>query len=116
MAIEPKTEMKNLSSKPPRVSKLKQQLNEWKSRSPLRQWRLEHGISMRDAAGVLGVNLWTIQAWENGNSYPRSDNMMVLMEKLGDEDLSSKWIEWWKDGPEGKGSHSVAKGVLYRAD
>jgi DNA-binding transcriptional regulator YiaG len=103
-----------VQQKPKGKSKIKLQIEEWKSRSPFRVWRLSHGLSMRDAAATVGVNLYTIQAWENGSAYPKPENMATLIQLTEDTELRDKWIEWWKDGPEGKGSKPVAKGVLYQ--
>lgn len=95
---------------------LKKQIEEWKNRGPIRVWRKENKLSMRDAAGLLGVNLYTIQAWENGNSFPNAENVALLIEKTKDPDLVEKWKYWWKDGVEGNGSKRIAEkngGVLY---
>lgn len=89
--------------------RLKQQLKEWQNRSPFRLWRKAQHLSMRDASAILGVSLYTIQAWENGASFPNPENMSLLVQQTSDIDLREKWRIWWKDGPEGKGSNLVTR-------
>ena len=39
-------------------------------RSPLTQWRMDHGVGIRTVANLLGVNESTVSRWEWGDTFP----------------------------------------------
>lgn len=79
--------------------KLKDKVNEWKKRNPIRIWRNGEGVSLRDCAGILGVNTWTLQSWETGSAFPNRENIALLIETTKNENLYTELRDWWKEGP-----------------
>jgi len=41
----------------------------WKK---LRQWQVSHGLLQKEAANLLGVNIWTYKGWWRGKHAPNS--------------------------------------------
>lgn len=86
---------------PKRKTKV-EKVKEWKEEGPFRKWRNSQHLSMRQAGSYLGVSLFTIQAWEDGNAIPTPENMGMLIGVTEDVELRNKWSAWWKEGPEGR--------------
>lgn len=78
---------------------IKSQTKEWIEDNPLRIWRKSNGLSMRDLAANIGVNLMSVQGWEVGNSFPNPENMASIVQLTNDLDLPRRWFEWYKIGP-----------------
>jgi transcriptional regulator with XRE-family HTH domain len=49
----------------------------------IRKRRLELGLTQKDAAGRLGVNLWTVLNWEKGKTEPPVEVIQGIIEFLG---------------------------------
>lgn len=75
------------------------QMEEWIERGPFRTWRKKNGLSIRKAAGVIGVSSTTIQGWENGATFPNSENMVALIDMTRDTEFPEKWKDWYREGP-----------------
>jgi len=73
---------------------LKDRLIAWEAQMPLRIWRKEHDLSLRRAAAVLGVNIYTLQSWEQGGAFPDLPNQARLVRDTGDADLITRWRAW----------------------
>lgn len=56
-------------------------------RSPITQWRMEHGVTMDTLANLLGVDISTVSRWEAGETYPKT-LMCLLMEYLSEGEVS----------------------------
>jgi DNA-binding transcriptional regulator YiaG len=79
---------------------VKTRVSEWAERNPLRKWRKSHGLSMRAAGALLGVNQWSVSNWEYGNSIPNSQNMNTIISVTEILDIREKWSEWYNRGPQ----------------
>lgn len=71
----------------------------WLAKHPLRIWRLENGLSMREAAERLNYSMDTIQFWETGRRWPYITALARLTVALNDPDLVVKWAAWWTSDP-----------------
>lgn len=80
---------------------LKDELREWVNRNPLRVWRREQGLSMRDVASLMGVSLASVESWEYGNAIPNDVNMSLLMRLTNIPDLPVQWNSWYREAPSG---------------
>ena len=78
---------------------MKSQIKEWIEQNPLRVWRKRNGLALHHVSSQLGVGLFTIQTWENGNSIPNSQNMAAIIEMTNNENISAEWKEWYLNAP-----------------
>jgi hypothetical protein len=81
------------------TTSLKTRVREWVERNPFRIWRKSHALSMNNAAGLLGVGMWSVHGWEAGSYIPNPQNMAKIIEVTGIEDMRDRWAEWFEDGP-----------------
>lgn len=79
---------------------LKTKVRQWVERNPLRIWRKEHGLSLNNAAALLGVGMWSVHGWEAGSYIPNAQNMAKIVEITKIEDMRDRWARWFEDGPE----------------
>ena len=49
----------------------------------LKRRRKEHRLTQEEVASKLGISRQSISKWENGNSYPDIDNLILLSELYG---------------------------------
>src|SRR5262245_386024 len=70
------------------------QMRAWIEKNPLRIWRYTHGISQRMGASIIGVNLHTIQSWEQGNAWPNEENMDKIIAATDNIHMDYLWMQW----------------------
>ena len=70
------------------------QHEKWIEKNPLRIFRKENNLSLRRMAGLIGVQVNTIQSWEFGGATPNDENFARL-EKFIPE-IRNLWHEWLK--------------------
>jgi transcriptional regulator with XRE-family HTH domain len=73
---------------------VKQLLEGWLDRNPLRLYRKAYGLSVFQAAAMLGVGASTVQKWEAGAAVP-SRELAESVERV----IPNFWERWreWKD-------------------
>ena len=66
---------------------------EWIKKNPLRVFRKRNKLSLGKAAGLIGVQINTIQSWEFGAATPNRENLQRL-EKLipGAREMWEAWF------------------------
>lgn len=72
----------------------------WIAQNPLRLWRESQSISLRMAAAMFDVNLYTVQAWESGTTIPSQENLREVLAVVNDDTLAPRWTTWLSDKPE----------------
>ena len=72
---------------------------EWLALNPLRQWRTDRNLFLKDVGAALGVGYHTIFRWENGMSMPGDDQMKDLSKLTKDKNLQKKFQEWQEKRP-----------------
>ena len=72
------------------------EMRAWKTRNPLRDWRLNRGTTAYSAAALMGVSVQALQRWESGASSPNNGSMALLADLIGEDvdDLSVRWQAW----------------------
>jgi transcriptional regulator with XRE-family HTH domain len=84
---------------------VKVEIKAWTEQNPLRAWRKSQTagkVTLMEAASTLGVNMLTIQLWENGSNRPNDDNFLKLGRLLGvDQDvIVALWDHWYSQRPQ----------------
>ena len=51
--------------------------------SRFRQWRLEHGKTLKQVASDLGVSMGIVSEWENCNRFPSVKTLQTVIEYTG---------------------------------
>jgi len=77
----------------------KVEIRSWIEENPLRQFRNKNGLTLMDAAGLLGVGMSTVQVWEKGASTPKDDKLERLAELLGEPKIEKTWETWLQSRP-----------------
>lgn len=78
---------------------VRDQLREWTAANPLRVWRTQEGISMMQAASLLGVGMSTVQGWEAGSNFPSDENLVTLGRAVGNPGIMADWQKWYGARP-----------------
>ena len=71
---------------------------EWKRANPLRQWRNENGVTIHEAASMVGCSMTSIQLWESGGSMP-TETHITQLEKLIGPNTRTRWDRWYGKNP-----------------
>lgn len=73
-----------------------EQLAAWQAKNPLRQWRGEKSLGVRDAAAVIGCNWTNINIWESGAGTPRDESFgkVAAAMDISPVKLRAQWAEW----------------------
>ena len=61
----------------------------------LRRARMARGLTQRQAAGLLGVNPWTVLNWERGHTEPPAGFMPRILQFLGTAPIAEPVLHWW---------------------
>ena len=72
---------------------------QWLSLNPLRQWRLDKNLFLKDVGAALGVGYHSVFRWENGMSNPSAEQMETLVKLTKDKDLQKKFQTWTANRP-----------------
>lgn len=73
------------------------ELAPWRERNPLRRWRLTAGISVADAALLVGVSINTLTKWEAGGGTPAPERMTRLAAVTRNKRFEKEWNAWQKE-------------------
>jgi DNA-binding transcriptional regulator YiaG len=73
--------------------------NEWKEKNPLRQFRKKQGLKQQTMAAMMGVSYHVVYRWESGMTEPTEEQLKMMGERIGIENLSEEWSEWIKARP-----------------
>lgn len=71
----------------------------WLTCNPLRQWRLEHKLFLKDMGAALGVGFHTVFQWETGMTFPNSERMDALIKLTNNKKLAEEFQIWKEDRP-----------------
>jgi len=80
----------------------KERIGTWRDASPVRKWRLKNGLSLSDAAVLLGVSLTAITKWESGVNMPaesRFEQLAATMKFGSASTLRNAWGRWIESHP-----------------
>lgn len=72
---------------------------QWLSSNPLRQWRLNKNLFLKDVGAALNVGYHSVFRWENGMSVPSDEQMTALVKLTKDKDLQKKFQAWRDSRP-----------------
>lgn len=73
---------------------------QWLSKNPLRQWRADRNLYLKDVGAAVGARLGatvgyhTVYRWENGMSNPSEKQMAALVEITKIKNLQKKFNDW----------------------
>jgi DNA-binding transcriptional regulator YiaG len=76
---------------------IKEDLQQWKKRNPIKLFRSEKGLSQSDLASLLNVATYTVQRWEEGSTRPSGDNEKKLQKAIAG--FNDQWEQWYKNKP-----------------
>lgn len=48
----------------------------WLMANPLRQWRTDHQLTLRDVGAAIGTGYHTIYRWESGMAFPKESQYL----------------------------------------
>ena len=71
---------------------------EWKRSNPLREWRTTTGVSIHEAASLMGCSMTSIQLWESNGATPTDRNMEKLTKLIG-PNTPKRWQRWVETNP-----------------
>lgn len=71
----------------------------WLDSNPLRQWRTNNKLYLKDVGAALGVGYHTIFRWENGMSMPNKDQFDALSKLTKKENLQIEFQKWKENRP-----------------
>lgn len=74
-------------------------LIQWRLLCPIRLWRRDNKVSLRDLAALLDVSLGSVQNWEGGNNTPDTENFAKLTRLTQDVDFTTDFLAWLNDKP-----------------
>lgn len=66
--------------------------------NPLRQWRIEHRMSINECAALLGVTPVTLTKWERGST-PKEENLNRIAAITDNAVTADLWEQWRKTLP-----------------
>lgn len=76
-----------------------QALKEWVEANPLRRFRKENGITMMQAASMMGVGMSSVQLWEKGAQRPGEESLKKIGTLVRDPKISETWQQWYAARP-----------------
>lgn len=71
----------------------------WLSENPLRQWRADRNLYLKDVGAAVGEGYHTVFRWENSMTMPNEKQMAALIELTGIENLQNKFEKWSQERP-----------------
>ncbi|MFL6546813.1 MAG: hypothetical protein ACJ8LM_16745 [Candidatus Udaeobacter sp.] len=76
-------------------------LTEWSKSNPLKVWRQSQlgDMGVRTAAGLLEVNVSTVQAWERGSARPTEESLQRIGQLIQAPNIQKQWDEWLEERP-----------------
>lgn len=66
----------------------------WRARNPLRVWRLTAGLTVADAAVMIGVSSNTLTKWEAGGGTPAPERMARMASVTRNNRIGQEWNTW----------------------
>ena len=66
----------------------------WRERNPLRRWRLTEGLTVADAAIMVGVSSNTLTKWEAGGGTPAPERMARIASVTRNKRIGQEWNTW----------------------
>ena len=66
----------------------------WLMANPLRQWRTDHQLTLRDVGAAIGTGYHTIYRWESGMAFPKESQLRALSELTGKPNLQGEFLKW----------------------
>jgi transcriptional regulator with XRE-family HTH domain len=68
----------------------------WKSRNPLKEWRVRHDMSQADVAALLSMSTRSISGYEQGGIMPSTASMMTFAILFEEPYLAlyRRWTAW----------------------
>lgn len=77
---------------------MKEQIQEWRKKNPLRKWRDRQFLSQGDVAASVGVGYHTVCDWETGKVVP-SEKQFEMLSGLGLKTIKRAWQLWLNGRP-----------------
>jgi DNA-binding transcriptional regulator YiaG len=71
----------------------------WQQRCPIKLWRRDNKVSIRDLAALLDIATGTLQNWEGGNTLPDLENTAKLQRLTRNGDFMETYLAWMHDKP-----------------
>lgn len=76
------------------MSKYRELEHKWLILNPLKIWRMNENLFLKDVGAALGVGYHTIFRWENGMAMPNEDQMIALSELIKNKKLGKEFQAW----------------------
>lgn len=70
----------------------------WKRSNPLREWRTENGVTIHEAASIIGCSMTSVQLWESGSASPGPKYRARLTKIIG-PNFERRWNAWEERNP-----------------
>lgn len=68
--------------------------NKWLAENPLKTWRSDKSLFLKDLGAALGVGYHTIFRWENGMSSPNLSQFKLLKKLMRNKNIEQQFQEW----------------------
>lgn len=73
--------------------------NKWIAENPLKKWRSNKTLFLKDVGAALGVGYHTIFRWENGMSSPNKSQFVLLKKLTKNKNFESEFQQWKDSRP-----------------
>lgn len=73
--------------------------NLWLAKNPIRIWRQQQGLFLKDVAAACNTGYHTVYRWENGMTMPNAEQVRILSKLAGNPRLQDELREWQEQRP-----------------
>ena len=83
------------------LTQLREALDVWRGKNPLRVWRTKHKWTQGEVADVIGVSEQSVRMYERGRYRPVEDTMatIAIVMRRDYRKMNQEWTRWLNKRP-----------------